>query len=56
MEEPVTLPSSNQVIDLSTIKSYLLGEARDPFNRQPLTIDQVIPSILKVKCRFGTES
>lgn len=44
MEDPVILPSSKQTIDLSTIKSYLLSEARDPFNRQPLTIEQVIPS------------
>ena len=46
MEEPVTLPSSGVNIDLSTIKSHLLSDAHDPFNRQPLKIEDVIPSIL----------
>ncbi|KAI8823342.1 ubiquitin elongating factor core-domain-containing protein [Fimicolochytrium jonesii] len=43
MEDPVKLPSSGQSVDRSTIKSYLLGDKIDPFNRQPLSIDQVIP-------------
>ncbi|KAH6911405.1 ubiquitin conjugation factor E4, partial [Coprinopsis sp. MPI-PUGE-AT-0042] len=29
--------------DRSTIKSHLLSETRDPFNRAPLTIEEVIP-------------
>jgi ubiquitin conjugation factor E4 B len=45
MRDPVILPSSKAVLDRDTIKSYLLSETRDPFNRQPLTIDQVIPGM-----------
>lgn len=44
MEDPVTLPSSGVVVDLSTIKTHLLSDAHDPFNRQPLKIEDVIPS------------
>lgn len=43
MRDPVILPSSRAVLDRATIKSYLLSETRDPFNRQPLEFDQVIP-------------
>ncbi|XJO72710.1 hypothetical protein BDV3_003791 [Batrachochytrium dendrobatidis] len=45
MEDPVILPSSGVTIDLSTIKSHLLSDAHDPFNRQPLSIDQVKPDV-----------
>jgi ubiquitin conjugation factor E4 B len=49
MEEPVKLPSGISV-DLSTIRSHLLSDQHDPFNRQPLTIEQVVPDIdLKAK-------
>lgn len=44
MEEPVILPTSKVTIDLSTIKSHLLSDPKDPFNRTPLTLDQVIPN------------
>jgi len=43
MRDPVLLPSSRTVIDRSTIKSHLLSDAKDPFNRVPLTIEEVIP-------------
>ena len=43
MRDPVILPISRIVIDRSTIKSHLLSDAKDPFNRTPLTIDEVIP-------------
>ncbi|KAH6571477.1 hypothetical protein BASA50_000657 [Batrachochytrium salamandrivorans] len=53
MEDPVILPSSGVTIDLSTIKSHLLSDAHDPFNRQALTIDQVKPDLeLKEKIRL----
>lgn len=42
MEDPVILPMSKQVIDRSTIQSYLLSDPRDPFNRTPLKIEDVI--------------
>jgi ubiquitin conjugation factor E4 B len=43
MRDPVILPTSRAVIDRSTIKSHLLSDAKDPFNREPLTIEEVIP-------------
>ena len=43
MRDPVILPISRTVIDRSTIKSHLLSDAKDPFNRTPLTIEEVIP-------------
>lgn len=57
MENPVTLPSSKVNIDLSTIKSHLLSDSKDPFNRVPLTIDQVVPNNeLKQKIKEFKES
>jgi len=43
MRDPVILPTSRAVLDRSTIKSHLLSDAKDPFNRKPLTIEDVIP-------------
>ncbi|KAF5104327.1 hypothetical protein DV451_000706 [Geotrichum candidum] len=45
MKEPVILPSSKVTIDLSTIKSHLLSDAKDPFNRAPLKLEDVIPNV-----------
>ncbi|KAI0004607.1 ubiquitin elongating factor core-domain-containing protein [Russula compacta] len=42
MRDPVILPTSRTVIDRSTIKSHLLSDAKDPFNRAPLAIEEVI--------------
>lgn len=44
MKDPVILPSSRNVVDLSTIKSHLLSDPTDPFNRVPLKIEDIIPS------------
>lgn len=44
MTDPVTLPSSRTVIDRSTIRSHLLSDPTDPFNRAPLKIEDVIPN------------
>ncbi|MCO5590625.1 hypothetical protein L7F22_044596 [Adiantum nelumboides] len=41
MLHPVVLPSSKAVVDLSTIKSHLLSDATDPFNRVPLKLEEV---------------
>ncbi|KAF9221552.1 hypothetical protein BS17DRAFT_784937 [Gyrodon lividus] len=50
MRDPVILPSSRAIIDRSTIKSHLLSDAKDPFNRVPLTINDIIPDLeLKAK-------
>ncbi|KNC56510.1 ubiquitin conjugation factor E4 [Thecamonas trahens ATCC 50062] len=43
MRDPVILPSSRVSVDRSTITRHLLSDESDPFNRQPLTLDQVIP-------------
>ncbi|KAF8442825.1 ubiquitin elongating factor core-domain-containing protein [Boletus edulis BED1] len=43
MRDPVVLPSSRTVLDRATIKSHLLSDAKDPFNRVPLKISEVIP-------------
>ena len=45
MKEPVILPSTGMSIDLATIKSHLLSDPTDPFNRSPLKIEDDIPSI-----------
>jgi ubiquitin conjugation factor E4 B len=45
MEDPVILPTSRQTVDRSTIRSYLLSEGIDPFNRQPLKIEDVISNV-----------
>jgi hypothetical protein len=42
MEDPVLLPTSNISIDRSTIKSHLLSDTTDPFNRMPLKISDVV--------------
>ncbi|KAI7901309.1 ubiquitin elongating factor core-domain-containing protein [Cokeromyces recurvatus] len=46
MEDPVLLPTSNVIVDRSTIRAHLLGDTRDPFNRMPLTMDMVQPGKL----------
>jgi ubiquitin conjugation factor E4 B len=43
MKDPVRLPSSRTILDRATIKSHLLSDAKDPFNRVPLVIEDVIP-------------
>ncbi|CAO3686804.1 unnamed protein product [Umbelopsis vinacea] len=43
MEDPVILPTSNTTVDRSTIRTHLLGDKRDPFNRAPLSMDMVTP-------------
>jgi ubiquitin conjugation factor E4 B len=43
MRDPIMLPSSKTIVDRSTIKSHLLSDTTDPFNRSPLSIEDVIP-------------
>lgn len=43
MEDPVILPASRMSIDRSTIRSHLLSDPHDPFNRVPLKMEDVIP-------------
>lgn len=42
MEDPVLLPSRH-IVDRSTIVQHLLSDPKDPFTRQPMTIDDAIP-------------
>jgi len=42
MSDPVILPSKH-VLDRSTIIQHLLSDAKDPYTRQPMTIDDVVP-------------
>ncbi|KAJ5485033.1 hypothetical protein N7539_005021 [Penicillium diatomitis] len=50
MEDPVILPSSKVSIDRSTIRSHLLSDPHDPFNRMPLKMEDVLPDTeLKAK-------
>ncbi|XP_065655693.1 ubiquitin conjugation factor E4 A isoform X2 [Hydra vulgaris] len=43
MVDPVKLPSSGKIVCKSTISKHLLSDEKDPFNRSPLRLDQVIP-------------
>jgi len=45
MEDPVILPSSKVTIDRHTIKIHLLSDPKDPFNREPLKLEDVIPDV-----------
>ncbi|MCO5585316.1 hypothetical protein L7F22_039249 [Adiantum nelumboides] len=44
MTDPVILPSSKAILDRSTIKSHLLSDPTDPFNRAPLKLEEVLPA------------
>lgn len=52
MDDPVLLPSSKQIVDKSTISRHLLSDQTDPFNRAPLTLQDVIPAT-DLKKRIG---
>lgn len=43
MVDPVLLPSSNHILDRRHIERHLMTESFDPFNRAPLTKEQLIP-------------
>lgn len=42
MQDPVLLPSKH-IVDRSTIVQHLLSDPKDPFTRQPMTIEDVVP-------------
>jgi len=46
MDDPVTLPSSGKVMDRPVIIRHLLNSQTDPFNRQPLSEDDLTPGNL----------
>lgn len=43
MMNPVILPSSRVTVDRSTIARHLLSDQSDPFNRSPLTMEEILP-------------
>ena len=43
MRDPVKLPASGVIVDRSTITGHLLSNETDPFNREKLTLDMVVP-------------
>lgn len=49
MEDPVILPASRMSLDRSTIRSHLLSDPHDPFNRVPLKMEDVLPG-MKLYC------
>ncbi|PPQ91665.1 hypothetical protein CVT25_012878 [Psilocybe cyanescens] len=51
MRDPVLLPSSKTILDRATIKSHLLSDSKDPFNRAPLSIEDVVP-VPELKARI----
>ncbi|KAI5989101.1 ubiquitin elongating factor core-domain-containing protein [Pisolithus albus] len=55
MRDPVTLPSSRVVIDRATIKSHLLSDSKDPFNRSPLSFSALDPELKARIDAFVTE-
>ncbi|TQV91651.1 ubiquitin conjugation factor E4 [Cordyceps javanica] len=42
MRDPVLLPSKH-IVDRSTIVQHLLSDPKDPFTRQPMTVDDAVP-------------
>ena len=53
MRDPVELPSGN-VVDRHIIVRHLLNSQTDPFNRQPLKEENLVPSMYSCihKCGF----
>lgn len=43
LKDPVKLPTSTSIVERAHIHSYLLGDERDPFNRMPLKVEDLIP-------------
>ncbi|KAL2852853.1 ubiquitin elongating factor core-domain-containing protein [Aspergillus pseudoustus] len=46
MEDPVILPASKISIDRATIRSHLLSDPHDPFNRVLLKMEDVTPDLI----------
>lgn len=45
MQDPVVLPTSNMTLERSSIEKHLTGTASiDPYNRKPLTVEELIPN------------
>ena len=44
MSDPVMLPNSKQILDRTTIERLLLRSQQDPYDRTPLTKEELISS------------
>lgn len=44
IQNPVKLPSG-YILDKSTIARHLLSDQTDPFTRQPLTLEMLVPEV-----------
>ncbi|CAN0482821.1 unnamed protein product [Ectocarpus sp. 12 AP-2014] len=44
MRDPVTLPTSGQIMDRPAITRHLLSDSQDPYNRKPLTVEMLEPN------------
>ena len=45
MDDPVILPASHVSVDRKNIEKYLLDYPADPYNRTPLTKEELIPNV-----------
>ena len=43
MKDPVLLPTSGNIVDRITIMKHLLSDNTDPYNRKPLTKEDLVP-------------
>jgi len=55
MRDPVVLPTSNVVVDRTTIVQHLLSSTIDPFNRQPLTVAMLKPGTALTSTHLAIE-
>jgi len=55
MRDPVVLPTSNVVVDRTTIVQHLLSSTIDPFNRQPLTVEMLKPGTARASMHAACE-
>ena len=43
MKDPVMLPNSRMILDRSNVERLLQERPVDPYDRTPLTVDQLVP-------------
>ncbi|CUV05128.1 unnamed protein product [Cryptosporidium hominis] len=57
MQDPVLLPTSSKIMDRKVIERILISDGVDPFNRLPLTKDELIPqTCLKDRIKLFLEN
>lgn len=44
------LPTSGTIMDRAVITRHLLNSSTDPFNRSPLSMDQLVPGKIEINC------